>query len=81
MNRKIIQISTEGEHDVIYALCDDGTLWKGVQKYVEDEPFKARTTPYGSKINDGHPAKYHYEFSWEQVPGVPSDTSNLTRAR
>ena len=69
MNRKVIQIAqaTSGESSdmvsVVVALCDDGTMWEGYNRY------------------QGKGATPLYTFTWEQLPAIPHDLSNLQKVR
>lgn len=84
MKRKIIQIvdrfiSKEDEATLV-ALAEDGTVWEGCLRQVNKERDKYNALPYEIRKITPVPANV-FEFSWEQLPGLPNDNTNLSRVR
>ena len=55
--RKIIQITGTSDEDsaLLYALADDGTLWKG----------------QNVQISNAGSVTLKFKFVWKQMPGLP----------
>jgi hypothetical protein len=86
MKRKIIQIVDRfiGAQDeaVLVALADDGTLWEGCNRCINEKQVMDRQSE-NNRRPPGSPAQptIHrvYEFRWEQLAGLPDDNSNITK--
>lgn len=85
MKRKIVQIvdrfiSTDDEA-ILVALADDGTLWEGCTRLVNnDEVMAFNVLPYLERNGRTAPERI-YQFYWEQIPGLPDDNTNFGKVR
>lgn len=91
MKRNIVSITTlsmdndvEGTHGVVVAVADDGTLWKGgivCLNRAQVQAYYAQVKAVAMTPTEWTPPAYQYGWTWEQLPGLPDDNSNLTKVK